>query len=110
MFTVTMVRKGFDDRECRVRVTDAALAEERRERNLPADRDIAKAGGNVVAWTAKIDRIRDDLARSAAVRRWFGRSRVWIGELDFPHRGQVWQSAKGGGQDAVTGMITLRVS
>lgn len=101
MLVVTMVRKGHENRVCRVRVTDAALSAAVIDRGwygAPPDSE-------------RIVLIRDELAREAAVRRWFGRHRTWGGDRQIPHRGQVWQSAKSGqGQDAVSGMITLRVS
>lgn len=101
MLIVTMVRKGYLDRQRRVRVTDAALRESLEARGYPKGVGLRQE---------TIDLVRDDLARSAAVRAWFGRSRTWGGDRSFPHRGQVWESAKGGGQNAVTSMITLRVS
>lgn len=95
MYVVTMVRKGFDDRECSVRVT-------------------AKAVDEAVRFSTRVDEearrtAAECLARDAAVRRWFGRTRLWGPDQAHPYRGQVWQPARDGGRDAVTGMITLRV-
>lgn len=101
MLTVTMIRKGFDDRECRVRVMHTAVEERLRAEGF-------YLGDHV--HPDRVAAVRNELAREAAVRRWFGHSRTWGPDRQFPHRGQVWRSStKSGGQDAVTDMITLRV-
>lgn len=90
---VIVQRRGLEDREIECRVTDAELAREREAR---------------FGTLATDEEIRADIARQRAARRMYGRSVRWQSDT-VPHRGQVWTPAETGGENAVTGMITMRV-
>ena len=95
MHTVQLARKNFEPRTCRVRVTPQAVEEAVRQ-GFP---------------TLTAEKAAERLARHAAVKRWFGRSRYWHEDGAAPHRGQVMQPSRGGfGADAVTETVSLHVS
>lgn len=95
MHTVMLARKNHEPRTCRVRVTPQAVEEAVRQ-GYP---------------TLTAEKAAERLARGAAVRRWFGRSRYWHEDGAAPHRGQVMQASRQGhGFDAVTEVVSLHVS
>jgi len=92
---LTVHIEGRDVQNCtlRVRVTEEQV-EERMRYSLRDRGDIA-----------------DDIARDRAAARLFGKGAHWRDSgQGVGHRGQVWMPAKGGGLDARTGVITMRVS
>ena len=87
--SVTVTRQGHEDRIIPVRITQKTLE----RMGLGVDKP---AGG----WRKA--------ARNRAAEVMYGRGCRFQSDA-VPHRGQVWTSAKGGGSNAVTGVMTMRV-
>jgi hypothetical protein len=83
--SVTVSRQGHEDRIIPVRITHKTLE----RMGIPAG-----------VWRKA--------ARNRAAEVMYGRGCRFQSDA-VPHRGQVWTSAKGGGSNAVTGVITMRV-
>lgn len=92
MFTVTIKDRNATDRVLRVRVTEDQIAE--RGRCLTRSRDA----------------VAEDIARDRACVRVWGKGCRWRDSgQGVAHRGQVWSPGRTGGEDARTGVITMRV-
>jgi hypothetical protein len=85
--SVTVTRQGHEDRIIPVRITRKTLE----RMGLDGMRNLKSA------------------ARNRAAEVMYGRGCRFHSDMVAPHRGQVWASAKGGGSNAVTGVITMRV-
>jgi hypothetical protein len=93
MYTVTIEGRDVTPRTLRVRVTE----EQVEERMLGVDE-----------W--KRSAVAENIARDRACVRVWGRGCRWAHSgQGVAHRGQVWAPGKTGGEDARTGVITMRV-
>lgn len=91
--TVTISGNGVTERTLHVRVTEEQIAERVMIRVRPRD---------VIA---------DDIARDRAATLVWGKGARWHNSgQGVPHRGQVFSPAKGGGENARTGVISMHVT